>query len=61
LSELRNLEKLTLTIDYLHSTDDKVTAVIEAMKKVLAASSPPNKCLEVIYVKENKAMTFNYP
>jgi len=61
LSALRNLEKLTITMpDYLRSTDDRATEVIEAARKVLAASPQPNKCLEVIFMGENRTVIFDY-
>jgi hypothetical protein len=61
LSALRNLEKLTITMpDYLRSTDDRVTEVIEAARKVLAASPRPKKCLEVTFMEENRTVTFDY-
>ena len=46
--------------DYFCSTDDKLTKVIEAARKALAASPRPNKCLEVTFMNENRTVTFDY-
>jgi hypothetical protein len=49
-----NLEKITLTSDVTNDDSEEAGEMIKAAQQVLAGSSLPNKCLEVIFGDESR-------
>jgi hypothetical protein len=60
LSKLPHLEKITLIIDLSRALTTELD-VIEAAQKVLAASSHPSTCLDIVLIMADSTTTiFGY-